>query len=283
MSSYQIYQFDGVTLPLYDQTQDLSTGAVETSLIQTVGGAFDWAGSRRRLPLRAAPTISGQYAAEVDGDRLVESAGNPIIESAGVYVVAHSAHADLRAQVDALKSKVGVRGLLVRRRFDNESVTQVRTARLLEVREKGETEERGVRAALDCIFEMAGAGWRSTAQSSVSLINNALVESAGTLPVRNATLTVTASTTITRIDVACDAQGVAWSWTGSLAAGTTLVVDAEALTVRAAGADAYSGFALGSGHTADGWLYLAPGPNVVMVSVTGAASAITLAWWDMWG
>lgn len=283
MSSYQIYQFDGVTLPLYDQAQDLSTGAVGSSLVMSVGGAFDWAGSRRRLPRRASPTISGQYAAEMDGDQLVESTGNPIIAAAGEYIVTHGARADLRAQVDALKAKVGVRGSLYRRRFDDESISQFRTARLLEVREKGAIDERGVRAALDCVFEITGVGWRSAAQASVSLINNALVEVAGTLPVRNATLTITASATITQVSVACAAQGVAWTWAGSLAAGTSLVIDDEARTVTAAGVDAYSGFTLASGHTAEGWIDLAPGANALSVAVVGTASAISLAWWDVWG
>lgn len=282
MSSYQIYQFDGVTLPLYDQAQDLSTGAVGSSLMMAVGGAFDWAGSRRRLPLRASPTISGQYAAEMDSDQLVELAGNPIIAAAGEYIVTHGARADLRAQVDTLKAKIGVRGALYRRRFDDESISQFRTARLLEVREKGAIDERGVRAALDCVFEIAGVGWRSVAQSSASMLNNALVEVAGTLPVRNATLTITASATITQVSVACAVQGVAWTWTGSLAAGASLVIDDEARTVTAAGVDAYSGFTLASGHTAEGWLDLAPGPNALSVAVVGTASAVSLAWWDVW-
>jgi len=281
MSSHQIYEFDGVALPLYDQRQDLGTGAVSSSIVLSAGGAFDWAGSARRLPRSQAATISGIYAAEVDGDGLVTEAGNALISAAGIYIVTHSGEADLRAQVGELKAKVGVRGTLRRRRFDNLAVAQWRTARLLDVRERGEVAERGWRAGIDCVFETALPGWRSASQSTVSLLSNALVGVAGTMPVRHAVLTVTASAEISSVSVYSAERGIDWTWTGTLAAGTTLTVDDEAQTVTNAGSDAYSGFVLWSGHTATGWLNLEPGNQSLSVSVVGSATAVSLAWYNV--
>jgi DNA repair protein RecO (recombination protein O) len=71
----------------------------------------------------------------------------------------------------------------------------------------------------------------------------------------------------------CAVTGVAWSWTGSLTTGQALVVDAGARTVRQAGVDAYSGFALASTHTARGWLPLAAGINSLQIASVGPGSA----------
>lgn len=282
MSSHQIYEFDGVALPLYNQQQDLGTGAVASSIVLTAGGALDWAGSARRLPRSQAATVTGIYAAEMDGDRLVTDEGDALIESTGVYIVTHGGLADLRSQVAAIKGKIGVRGTLRRKRFDDESVIQWRTARLVDVRERGQVEERGWRAGIDCTFETVLPGWRSTAQSTANLLSGGAVSVAGNLPVRHAVLTVTASATISSVAVYSASRGINWTWTGTLAAGASLVVNDEAQTVLNAGANAYSGLALGSGHTAAGWLDLEPGVQSVMVVVTGTASAVGLAWWDVY-
>jgi hypothetical protein len=194
--------------------------------------------------------------------------------------VTHGGRADLRAQVDALKAKIGVQGVLRRRRFDDLTVAQWRTARLLDVRERGVIEERGIRARLDCVFESASVGWRAATISSASVLLNAPVGVTGLLPVRNASLTITASATITAISFAIAAQGVSWSWTGSLTAGQSLVIADKARTVRIGSTDSYSGFSLASGHTAAGWLTMAPGLNADALSVTGTASAAALSWWN---
>lgn len=282
MSSYQIYEFDGVTLPLYNQQQDLGTGAVASSIVLSAGGSFDWAGTARRLPRLQAAVVSGIYAAEVDGDTLVTDAGDRIIETTAVPIVTHGGRADLRAQVAALKGKIGRRGTLRRRRFDDFAVAEWRTARLLDVRERGQVEERGWRAGLDLTFETVAPGWRAASQSTANLLSGGAVSVAGDLPVRHAVLTVTASATISSVAVYSAARGIDWTWTGTLAAGASLVVSDEARTVLNAGADAYSGFALGSAHTATGWLDLEPGVQSVMVTVTGTASAISLAFYAVY-
>lgn len=282
MSSHQIYEFDGVSLPLYNQQQDLGTGAVASSIVVTAGGAFDWAGTARRLPRSVAATVTGIYAAEMDSDTLVTDLGDRIIETTAVPIVTHGGQADLRAQVAALKAKIGVRGTLRRRRFDDFNTAEWRTARLLDVRERGQVEERGWRAGIDCVFETWRPGWRAASQSSVSLIANALVSVAGEMPVRHAVLTVTASAEITAVTVTSASRGINWTWSGTLAAGASLVVSDEAQTITNAGADAYSGLVLNSGHTAAGWLDLEPGNQLINVTVTGTASAISLAFYAVY-
>lgn len=282
MSSHQIYEFDGVTLPLYNQQQELGTGAVASSIVLSAGGAFDWAGSARRLPRLQASTVTGIYAAEMDGDTLVTDVGDRIIESAGVAIITHGGRADLRAQVAAIKAKIGARGTLRRRRFDDFMVAEWRTARLIDVRERGVVEERGYRAGLDLTFETVLPGWRAASQSTASLLTNALVGVTGNLPVRHAVLTVTASAEITTVTVYSAERGIDWTWTGTLAAGTSLVINDEAQTVLNAGANAYSGLVLGSGHTAAGWLDLEPGNQSLSVTVVGTASAVSLAWYGVY-
>lgn len=280
MSSHQIYEFDGVALPLYQQVQDLGSGAVRSSVIQVVGGAYDWASTRRRLPTSQQFTVTGIFAAEFAADTLVDDVGDTLVDESANVLVTHGAVADLRAQVADLKSRIGVRGTLRRRRFDDTTVIQTRTVRLLDVRERGDTDERAHRAQIDCVFEADRPGWRSVTQRTASIAANGLVDVYGNLPVRNAVLTITASSTITRVDVRNVAQGVDLCWVGSLASGS-LVINAEAQTVTAAGVNSYSGFVLGSNHTALNWLALDPGPNVIEVLITGAASAVSLAWWDV--
>jgi hypothetical protein len=281
MSSHQIYEFDGVALPLYQQVQDLGAGAVASSLARAVGGAYDWSSTRRRLPVSQQFTVSGVYAAELNGDTLVDDVGDTLVDESANVLVTHGALADLRAQVGDLKSRIGVRGTLRRRRFDNTAVIQTRTVRLLDVRERGDIDERGMRAQIDCVFEADRVGWRSATQRTADISANGLVDVYGNLPVRNAVLTITASSTITRVDVRNVAQGVDLCWIGSLASGS-LTINAEAQTVTANGANSYSGFVLGSSHTALNWLALDPGPNVIEVLITGTASAVSLAWWDVW-
>ena len=64
MSSYQIYEFDGVTLPIYNPDQDLSTGTVDSTLLASVGGTFDVWSSVQRTPRMVKHAVNGIYAAD---------------------------------------------------------------------------------------------------------------------------------------------------------------------------------------------------------------------------
>ena len=278
MSSYQIYEFDGVPLPLYNPEQDLSTGTVDSTLMASVGGTFDVWSAYQRTPQKIKHTVSGIYAADDSLLLLKDHAGNQIVDHAGNRIMVATASQQLRGQVDAIRAKVGVRGTLWRRRWDDMTVAQWKTARLLVAQEKGDVKHRTIMAKVDCIFESAMANWRSAAADVVSgtLVSGGqvglLLGSEGNATIEDSVLTVTASGTITSLQFAIAHIGVDLRYTGTLAAGSILTIDCGTQTVTVNGVAAYSGFALGSGHTARSWLPLPPGPWAMLVGSNGAGT-----------
>ena len=288
MAVYQIYQFDNVPLPLYNPEVTHDAGPTDSTLMKSIGGVFDVYGSRRRLPSIQRLTVAGIYAVPDTPDvYLVDHAGVYIVDHQGDYQITATAQGYLRRQVDAIRAKQGVRGTLWRRRWDNTVIKQWRTARLLNVRERGSAEQRAQYAQVDLEFETAHAAWRaeSAGAASKSLVSGGFaamnVTVGGNTPVTDAIVSVTASGTITSLVIQAPHVGIDLRWTGTLLNGQALVIDAGAQTVLQAGSDAYSGFALGSSHSAQGWLPLAEGitPLVFQSNGPGVAAA---AWYDHW-
>ena len=91
MSSYQIYEFDGVPLPLYNPEQDLSTGTVDSTLMASVGGTFDVWSAYQRTPQKIKHTVSGIYAADDSLLLLKDHAGNQIVDHAGNRIMVATA------------------------------------------------------------------------------------------------------------------------------------------------------------------------------------------------
>lgn len=52
MAVYQIYQFDGVALPLYNPEATHDAGPSASTLRESLGGTYDVYGTRRRMALR---------------------------------------------------------------------------------------------------------------------------------------------------------------------------------------------------------------------------------------
>lgn len=287
MASYQIYQFDGVGLPLYNPETDLMSGVVASTLRQSIGGTFDIYGIRQRLPDTLNFAVNGTYAAADANILLIDHAGNRILDHANNRILVATPTQWLRLQVDALRSRIGVRGTIWRRRWQDTTVTQWKTARLLSINELGNTRLRTYLAELDCQFETAHAAWRSSAASTVSgnLVSGGPlglnVTSDGNAPVTDPVITITASGSITSIQIVCVAAGVDLTWTGTLSAGQSLVIDCGAPSVLKAGANAYSGLTLGAGHTARGWLPLAAGINVLTVYANGTGTA-SISHYNQW-
>ena len=71
------------------------------------------------------------------------------------------------------------------------------------------------------------------------------------------------------------------TWTGTLANGVALTIDAGAQTFLNGSTDAYSGLAYASAHTARGILPLAPGTNGLMIT-TDASASVSLSHYDQW-
>ena len=273
---YQIYQFQSVALPLYHPAQEHNV-SVASTLVPAIGGVADYFGSRRRMPQVTQFAIKGMYAG--DYYNLVTEGGAYLSDESNNHLIAHSATAELRTQLDEIRALEGVRGTLYRKRWDDLAI-QWKTARLLQVRRSTAVSERTIRAELECTFDAVDALWRHSTQTTASgtLASGGtvtlVVANTGDQPVEDAQLTITASGgTITSVTVVCTAAGVSFTWAGSLASGSALVVDAGALTVRKDGVDSYSGFTLNSAHSARTWLPLAPGINSLQISSVGPGTA----------
>jgi len=287
MSSYQIYEFDGVALPIYNPEQDLSTGTVNSTLLASVGGTFDVWSAYQRTPRMTKHAVGGIYAADDALLLLVDHAGNQIVDHAGNRIMVATDTQQVRGLVDALRAKVGVRGSLWRRRWDDTTVTQWKTARLLSVQEKSSLEQRTVAAQCDCVFESAMANWRDATVDTISgtLVAGGqvglLLEDEGNATIEDSTITVTAAGTITSLQFAIAALGIDLRYTGTIGAGSVLTIDCGTQTVTVNGVAAYSGFSLGSGHTARSWLPLPPGPWAMLVGSDGAGT-VASSHYDQW-
>lgn len=285
--SYRISAFGAVNLPDAMTEDDLSTVRVRSGLADTLGGAVDVFGARQRLPGRQELSVSGLYVGDVR--YLVTATGNQLVDHNGNLLIASTGRNWLRQQVDALRGMVGKRASLWRRR-DDDGAQQWRTARLLGVQTKQDTERWAAEVAeINATFETAQAAWRAanavtdSASLSANVTATKVVTALGNAPVEDAVITMTAAGgTLTSLRVRVTALGVDWTWTGSLAAGQSLVVDCGAMTVRKQGADAYSGFVLNAGHTAAGWLPLAVGDNSVLLLTSGAGGTCAISHYDQW-
>lgn len=246
--AYSLVTFDSVALPLGMSEDPLSTGDVTPGLIGAAGGVYDRYGARTVLPRSREIAFRGRY----DGS---------------------SSASALRTALDALRAKIGVRALLVRKR-DDDAVLQSLYARLLTVDGRWLLED-GASAMLDLRFETAEPSWRhatgSTATGSVggstSIVND------GTAPIVDAVVTLTASGgALVNPTLTIAGWGIYLKYTGSIADTKTLVIDCGAMTVKNDGANAYSGFSLESGHTARGWMPLPVATSALAVAGTGSGS-----------
>jgi hypothetical protein len=287
MSSYQIYEFDGVPLPVYNPDQDLSTGTVDSTLLASVGGTFDvWSGYQR-TPRMIKHTVSGLYAADDALLLLVDHAGNQIVDHAGNRIMVATDTQQVRGQVDAIRAKVGIRSGLWRRRWDDTTVTQWKMARLLSVQDRSNLQHRTVATQVDCIFESAMANWRTATAdvASGTLVSGGqvglLLGNEGNATIEDSILIVTASGTITSLQFTIAHLGVDLRYTDTLVSGSVLMIDCGAQTVTVNGAAAYAGFSLGNGHTARSWLPLPLGPSAMLVGSDGAGT-VQSSHYDQW-
>jgi hypothetical protein len=231
--------------------------------------------------------VSGIYAAPDGTAYIVDHAGNQIVDHAGNAIIAGTAQALLRGQVDAIRSKHGATGNLWRRRWDDPSVAQWKFARLLAVQEKSDVKHRTIAAKVDLVFESAMANWRDAAAdvASGNLVSGGavglLLGSEGNATIDDSVITVTASGTISSLQFAVLHLGIDLRYTGTIGAGSVLTIDCGAQTVTVNGAAAYSGFALGAGHTARSWCPLPPGVWAMLVSSNGAGTVST-SHYDQW-
>lgn len=278
---YTLTEFDGLALPLGTPRYTAGTAGTQERTVRTVGGGlFDgWgaAQARMELPYRLAYDCRA-YA---------------------------STAAALRATLDALRAKRGVRGRLVRQ-GDNDDGEQWATARLMEVEYQADVMNLQLIQPLRMAWSVQspwyggshGTGWTLasglyldaglyldmasrhvlTATSNVVTVTNY-----GNAAVENAVLSVTAGMyNLTALTIRCGSCELVYS--GTVVARKTLVIDCGAKTVVNDGTADYARLTLGANHASAAWMRLAPGANSVTVTRTGggAETAITFEFSDAW-
>lgn len=282
--SYRLHRFEDALLPFYDPQPDMSQGPVESTLLDSVGGVYDYFAGRQRLPRKQTIAIRGVFM----GERayLVDHAGNRIVDHAGNYLINGTAQGDLQAKLEALAEMLGKRGRLYREYLRDSTRVEWKPARLLQVTHQREQQNTPLMAKIACVFETSQAAWRSAAATTTNLgsgsgVRALTVSVKGNVAVNDAILTITADATVTSIRVQHIDAGIDWTWSGTLSSGQTLAIDASAQTVRIGTSNAYSGLTYNAGHRARGLLPLVPGTNGLMIT-TNANASVTLTHYDQW-
>lgn len=280
---YQYVEFDGVSLPLFDHSQNHDPMAIESTLRDSVGGTYDWRGSQRRAGRRQVITFQGVFQGGTE--YLVDDVGDTIVDESGDGLIAGSGQEVATSAVMALLEKMGERGPLWRKRLTDDTL-QWKTARLLAMPWPRSFEEHGIRAEPRFQFETKMQYWHaataSTATgSATATVPLLLAVHNGGAPIDDASIRIKATSgTITAVAITCSTLGIDLDWTGTLPDGDELVIDCGDDAPAAGVTDAYSGFSRGANHTANGWMPIASGVSVFRVTVTGGNAMVTITYYE---
>jgi len=279
--SYLYTTFDGVALPLYDHSQSHDMMPSEPTLLDSVGGAYDWVGTGRRKGRKQTLSLTGVYIGELT--YLVDDAGNYLVDDVGDFLISGDSETMARSQIAELMAKKGTRGQLFRKRLDD-AVLEWKTARLLSVSWQRKWEDHAVKAELTCQFESRMEYWHAatatttSGNATASVALPVMVENTGE-QVEDATITVTrTSGTITVVSLVCAELGIALEWAGSLGASEVLTIDCDAQTVKKNTTDSFGGFTLTPVyHTAAGWLPIPKGSYLFSATVVGGNATVAIS------
>lgn len=279
--AYFVYRFGDITLPDRMTVQEFSPVEPQDTLIQTIGGVYDNAGTGRRAPLRFPHPISIK-AMQVSAD-------------ANAF----------RTAIDALRAAVGTRAYLYRR-ADNDATIQTALCYLNRVPASIGIENHlhqdmsfGFRQLTPWLGDdHAELHWDdgvslwddgelwdqedytiTFASSHTQTVNNG-----GNLHVTDVILTVTTD--------ANPLSNIAWyvpytidlAWLSTVPAHSTLIIDCGAKSVKLNGVNRYNNLSLGAAHILEDWFELAPGDNTVQIAATGTKVGATWSvsfrdWW----
>lgn len=259
---YSYTTFGAVTLPAYNRTAGMAPAAAAVRVIPTLAGAYDLDGSAQAA-LRWPHPLS------------VEA------------VVWESSAASLKTALDALRALTGTRAYLTRR-ADSDASTQRALCRLASIEMSRSHEQRGAWQPVVLNF-LQLAPWEaptaSTLTDSILITGETKVlANAGNLTCNNCVVTLTPLGAYVT-SMAITGTGIDWALTSDepFAVDQPYVVDCAAESVLLNGTtDAYARFALGSGHTRETWLPLAPGNNSITVTPTGEIISVTFSWRSTW-
>lgn len=280
----RLERFGAYEFGIYNPQDRLGGGVANAPLIRTAAGAFD--------PLGTDTVRTGEY-------QIVKR-----------MVFMESTAAALQTQLDAVRALRGKRDTLYMRLAD-ESVRSAygRCVQVVIDRNTDNWLHQPVELVFECLatewvgaphtasgwvldagvdldtgYELDEAGTAETMASSPHTMTG--VSNDGNQYVYDAVVTVTAGgADITALTIENTTNGLTnISFTGTVAAGEVLVIDAGLMAVTNDGADAYASFAVNSGHKMGGWLRLDPGTNAVKCTFTGGStdSTISVAFRDGW-
>ncbi|MCC6156137.1 MAG: phage tail family protein [Candidatus Hydrogenedentes bacterium] len=266
---YVIDRFGAISLSQFNNEYTLSPVPAVPSIVSTSAGLFDNDGagrSRQQFP----------HAIQYD------------------CVVAEDTYNNNRGTLDALRAAVGTRSRLYRYGLDDATI-QSCVARLVSMPHSWPYEQRGYfKIALN--FQQLGpwqgsdhATWRfdngylfnagllfdpNTYKATLSSTPSQTVANGGNLPVDDVILSLT--TTVNALTAASfSVAGYSLIYTGTIAAGATLLIDCGAKAVTVNGVDSYRNLRLGPSHTAEQWFVLQPGNNTIVAGATGTLTGAT--------
>ena len=167
---YRITEFAGIQLPMYNTVDDLSTGEVDSTLVQTFNGAVDYFGSTRRTPKTQKMIFKGTYVAQRGVIGMLGNGGefHPLVDNKErKYLNSDSFFADLKVQTDLLKGKLGYLDRLIRQPEDAVGKTgtaraqQWKLSRLLSVKHERTLKDVDRVAHIEATFETIMYAWKS--------------------------------------------------------------------------------------------------------------------------
>lgn len=216
----------------------------------------------------------------------------PYTISVGTMLV-HNTPAELQTALAAWRALCYNRSTLYRTPDGGTTNSESITARLIAIDAPRDIENLR-HLAITLRFEITSPVWSGAAHTeNISLwtgVVNQEVSNNGNTVQRDVVIKVTAggdpaypitSVTIENLETGHVSK---IKYSGTIAVGTSLVIDCAAMTVRNNGVDDYAHLTLESGHTIADWFRLMPGANSIKVTRTGgdAPSTCVLTYKDAW-
>ncbi len=253
LSSFEPEDGSGIlTLPAYNQTDDISPAPPQFRWVKLPGGGVHDAWGSEEAP-----------------------------GSKQVLKKKCTLHTDtkpgLQPALDSLKSLSGKRGKLYMLMFDN--TTRWRWARF--AMQGSWPSLKPYQVDVDLAFESGDPLWRGAFHSqSVDLVTSPqtiILNNGGNAAVTNEVVTLTIPATAGQITAfILSMAGVSeFTWNGSLTGGDELVIDCGAWSVRKNGVGAWSSNPFSNNHKIEAILRLAPGDNGVQFTVSPSAGLPT--------
>ena len=268
---YRLDTFAGVALPNLNSEADHSPAPARESTIAVPDGAFDRYGNGIAPPV--LPYTMTYRATLFEANATAQ-----------------------RSKLDQWRALVRQRGALYRIARDDDNSRHWTTARLVRLGVVREYSHRNLQE-LEFVFQLLGAWNGETKNVSTSFpgstdpvwLTTVLAEQPGsTFQVTNGgnidqhemTITLSASgASITSFQLTNTTTGQSINWSGTIADGSSLVIDTAALSVLVAGINSYDNFTWSGEH----WMTLRPGTNDFSSSVSvgsGGTATLKVEWYD---